>query len=66
MFSSAASTNARTPAEETPWASGLLRGNSAARQMELLRTISASVARVFMTEPVKRDCNWGDLYRRIE
>src|SRR5262245_53632206 len=47
-FASAASTNERTAADETPCASGLLRGRSVAKQAELLSASSARVVRVFM------------------
>ena len=47
---SAASTNARTAEEETPCASGLLRGNSAPYAREWLKTIAAIAERFFMFE----------------
>src|SRR4051812_42278622 len=45
---SAASTNPRRAEEETPWDSGLLRGSSAPRPIEPLRTTSAAKVRHFM------------------
>ena len=48
MFLSAASTNARMAEDETPCASGLLRGRSMPRQMELPSRTSAMREKVLM------------------
>src|SRR5262245_28790034 len=48
MVLSAASTNPSTAEDETPWASGLLRGSSAAMPIEPLKTTSATKENVFM------------------
>jgi hypothetical protein len=47
-FWSAAVTKAKMPAEETPSASGVLRGKPAARQTELLAAISATATKYLM------------------
>jgi hypothetical protein len=47
MFLSAGSMNDRTAADETPCASGVLRGSSAPTQMELLKASNAMTKRIF-------------------
>ena len=54
MVLSAASTKRETAEDETPWASGLLRGRPAPMQMEPLRANSAITARVFMRVPLRK------------
>src|SRR5262249_53322345 len=60
---SAASTNARTAADETPCASGLLRGRSAPRQAEELTASRTRITTAFIAVP---PVDWPSLYPIVQ